>query len=663
MLHSKIDDTTNTTNLMSSRPSLTPWLADFCLSQIATPTATSSPPPPPKLVQILSRGGSFWTNNNIRTSSAQPTKNNQDNHNTSNNNNNGIRTGKFDARVVVTDGHHSVVAHLSMACQDLLLRTEALHSTPPGSDPWILFQRGSVGLIHSYQLHTTTTTTGRAPTTTATTAPSTAIYNNNNTNHIHEKSLSLIVDRWDCQPELHGMVVRDNSTSSMIQPVLEHIPIRRALLMISTTSGGGTGGNDKEPDKGNRGNASSSRNSNNEEKEEEEEEEELIENYQEHIGDPMEVLQNPQLLQELMELAAVHSSNGSVSTTSSSSSHSTGGVIRGIQSSDNDRETNHATTKLQFQEDLDDSDTSEDDDDDTDDAPVKNLKDMFSMGEDDETNDEGDDNDAEFTQPLQSQPEVPDRNTADDDDDDDDAMLAAYSTDDTHLPLTQPSLSVHCASAGPPRMVDSSTQTMASTLKSQILTLRLCTPAAPSLPHPTALTEREITTPTSNHSHQKSPRQRAAAMDARTPGTLGGVSTASSTQSSSSRSKRRRLLETPPNESRSIPHSTTTLATGTASSVASASSRIRRSYWEQVCEQLDQHAEDARDVLISVDVDSRSRDLLRQGGLSRWLHTNVVTMEDDPTPSPHLHSGSRHPTPPTWVRPPSSMGRTAIQFR
>ena len=466
-----------------------------------------------------------------------------------------------------------------------------------------------------------------------------------------------MVDRWHCQPELHGMVVQDCSTTSLIQPVLEHIPIRRALLMINTTTAGG--GYNHESNNGNRGDTTS-RNTN-QNNEEEEEDEEFTDNHQQHIGDPMEVIQNPELLQELMELAVVQTANDSMSSNSGSTPTfiRTGAIPTDIQPKDGGLVPIHANANLKKQHAaLDDCHTSEDEeDDDTDDAPVKNLKDMFGMGDDDDSN-EGDDYAAEFTQPLQSQPEYTNKNSASVEQEEEEEEAPAPSSkepDDTHFLLTQPPLMVHYTTAGPPRMVDSSTQTLASTLQSQSLNLRLSIPPPPPPPHPTALTERDITTPTSNHSQQKSPRQRDAPMDAPTPRTLGG-----SAQSSSSRSKRRRVLQNSLNEYFSTPHSTTTAAT--TSSVASASSRIRRSYWQQVCEQLDQHAEDDRDVLITVEADSRSRDLLRQGGLSRWLHTNVISMEDETLPSPHQHSRSP-PTPPAWVRPPSSMGRAAMMLR
>lgn len=172
-----------------SSSSMTPWLASFVLHQLRVEQI-----PPKNIVQILSRGGRFWT-----------TSKEED-----------------DGWMMVTDGEHSIVAHLTIDCRRYIL--EETQTAPPGNMRFVNYARTCVGVLESYRFI---------------------------------PSIALSVQKWQTRPGLQGMI----APNTVIQPVTEHIPIRQALKELQN--------NDR-----------------------------IV------LGDAQEVLDNPQLFDELLLVAS-----------------------------------------------------------------------------------------------------------------------------------------------------------------------------------------------------------------------------------------------------------------------------------------------------------------------------------------------------------------------
>ena len=194
-----------------SKNNLTPWLADACLEHLMrrTPSSSSLPKPKPKLVQILNRGGSFWTSRNAQDV----------------------------AWLLVTDGLHTLVANLSQGLRQTLLH-EASESS--GAIPFLNHARHCVGLLQGYQWDVEPGSSPASP-----------------------PQVALNVPHWQAKPELMGMIVK-TSLSNVVQPLSEHIPVRRALLLQQNQE-------DVPPVQ---------------------------------LGNAQEAMENPQLMEELLQMAA-----------------------------------------------------------------------------------------------------------------------------------------------------------------------------------------------------------------------------------------------------------------------------------------------------------------------------------------------------------------------
>jgi len=628
---------------LSSRSSTyTPWLADFCLAQISDKnaytrtTGLSATCVPSKLVQIISRGGSFWRNDNLHD---DRNINNDNTNQGDNSGTNAIRTGKNEAILVVTDGKHSIRVYLSMKCQDRFIE-EYFYRTPPGSDPWLFFQRGNWGLIQSCQLQ----------------LQEANIYGK-------KKILSLVIDEWICRPDLLGVGGHVgnrnnhyNNNDNCYQPIMDYIPIRKVLYSM--------------PEDGAK----------------------VVEAIN-LLGDPVTAMQDPELLQELMEMAADDNpgTSGSGSTTTTTTSNHRPSASHphvDDESSDSDDDSNkgetHSRRRSKSQE-VDDNNNNinhKGDDDDDDVASVKNLKDMLVADEtDDETDLEGED----CPPPLETQPTTTRTTTTISN------LLVVTAQapphppqqedDETHILLTQPSLTVGNDHSPPPsssskNKVDSSTQTAASRLKSHIGTLKMSIPSQRSTSSPLHYTiplgqPEDAVTP---HGRRRSGGSMTWSAGSQQSRTGDGTTPASSMQSRQSSKRRKMMTNTTPDDHHFSPsyYSATTLSYSPRIQTTVSSSSL----WKQVCDQLnhsDKHSADddpEKQDWITVDIHLPSKVVLRKrGGLSRWLHTNLTTTTTtiegeeeeavkDPLKSYRHRSRNYLPIPsPLSVLPPSSTGK------
>lgn len=542
---------------------LTPWLAKFCIHRLEQEEQFEEVRPPPKLVQILSRAGNFWTSH---TAPGRSTRRQ-------------AASLEVTAQLTVTDGQHSISVQLSPTCQHILRQIHAVN-VARGADPWILFQRGSVGLLQEYDLQ----------------------IGNDKT-----KSMQLIVKDWRCQPSLHDMIVAGSKAANqIIQPVQEHIPVRRAWMDYH---------NDNE-----------SSNS-----------------YPSHFGDPNEVLQNQELLQTLMEAVATDNEFDDDDDDDDESSENTAAMsnpddddeqpILNLQDMLVPTQEGNPTTTQPSQP------GEEEDEDDNNNEPQEASQDETFLTQPPmipATNHDTDTQEADglLTQPLVI-PQAPlPGNTFPDEEESSDLLTQPP-------PTIPPAVSKNKQHVGARRqVVDSSTQTSASTLMTQPFELRLLLPsssplsAPPVVPrHPGTATEREITTPVSNtrSSHKRRPPSRplqqtgdyvsdsiAKSQSKGHPSTATPLERpkpkSSATQSAFTKSttKKKRRLETP--------GSTISSATGTLSS--SPQHLQPMNHWETVCQQLWSNAS-----IISIPTDTRLTDrrLLQQGGIARWSHKNVVS--------------------------------------
>jgi hypothetical protein len=162
--------------------------------------------PTPRLVQILSRGGSFWTSQKIED----------------------------EAWLVVSDGQHSVQAHLLRPCRQSIWHHVSNPCPVDTHNPYVFldYGRGSCGLLQDYQLIVQKGGEATDNTTTACTSIST--------------TLTLQVNAYKCMPGMKDLLFGGRGTHNttntatpnsmmMIQPIQENVETRHALQTTTST--------------------------------------------------------------------------------------------------------------------------------------------------------------------------------------------------------------------------------------------------------------------------------------------------------------------------------------------------------------------------------------------------------------------------------------------
>lgn len=630
---------------------ITPWLAEACLKHLhrvavlsssssstaanATTAATTSseafqsqppPPPPPKLVQILGRGGAFWTTHHVRD----------------------------EAWCIVTDGQHSVTAYLSYDIRSNLY--EQSRALPKGAMAFATHARHCVGLLENYQWKVD--------------LPQDPAVNEFVENAV---KIRLMVQEWHPKLELQGMIGgAAASRSTIIQPLMEHIPVRRVLLQAA------------EKQKG--------------QQQHMEESSSTI-----AMGDAQEVMDNPQLMEELLQMAAEK-----------------------LDDDDNDDDDDESNPKAT--QETKSGEESEDDDDDEENNVMK-LKDMLETQEEDasvptnnqqlvshvkqkgpaelEDNDDEEQEESESQESmLLTQPLVPTMTTKETSSS---AEKRAAQTIDKSSPGVQGSQQVHtlteqttknstntpsplrtqptapgspsvnrapsAASTGTSNLHRDTTHLISepqpqssSSAHSSVTLVDACTQtnsswSAPmSSPRPPPARSQDYHNPSSTRvfhpnsplSSRKAKVGETAALKpptvpspARQPLTSRDVTTTTSNTTPTPFSRRKRTTSAVDYDLHFFHHSsgvggrladddsvstTTTFTTTPHSTAWGYDSTKRLKLWEQVKTQLDDtmNSQDDEKVLIW-EVEPRLCHPLRKGDLARWLHRNLVRMPTSTT--------------------------------